>query len=277
MGKIRVKTLGDEELEQEQKNQAKKKHEAKKTVKVAGMKGGERVIAVGPTEEELEALEKKEAKQKVEAPEEKKETKKKVQIKRKKAFHSQRYQGLIAEVDRTKIYPLKEALELLGKLQRKSFDETVELHINTLSPGITGQITLPHGAGKKTRVAIASDALIAEIEKGNIDFDVLVASPEMMPKLAKVARILGPKGLMPNPKNGTVNPKPEEVAKKFEAGQISFKTEKAPIIHLTVGKISFGPTKLSENIDAFINAIKKQNIRNATLKSTMSPGIKIRI
>jgi len=277
MGKIRVKTLGDENLEQEEKNEVKKRHEAKKTVKAPGMKGGERVASVEPTEEELEALEVKETQEKEVVAEEKKEVKK-TQGKQKKAFHSQKYQTLVTEVDKNKLYPLKEALELLAKLQRGKTDETVELHINTPSTGVSGQITLPHGTGKKTRVAIASDALIVEIEKGIISFDVLVAAPEMMPRLAKVARVLGPKGLMPNPKNGTINPKPEEVAKKFEGGQISFKTEtKAPIMHLTVGKMSFGAEKLSENIDAFIAAIKKQNIVNATLKSTMSPGLKIKV
>jgi large subunit ribosomal protein L1 len=275
MGKIRVRTLGDENQEQEQKNEIKKKHEAKKTAKAPGMHGGERVVSVGPTEEELEALEKQEKKTEEAPKQEKKPTKK---YKKKKAFHSQKYLTLLAEVDRTKTYGLKEALELLEKLQRKSFDETVELHVNTLTPGVSGQITLPHGTGKKTRVAIASDALIAEVEKGIINFDVLVAEPAMMPKLARVAKILGPRGLMPNPKNGTISPKPEEVAKKYEGGQITFRTEaKAPIIHLTVGKMSFGPEKLSQNIEALIAAIKKSNIVNLTLKSTMSPGLKISV
>ena len=158
------------------------------------------------------------------------------------------------------------------------FDETVELHVNTIATGISGNITLPHGAGKKTRVAIATDALIAEIEKGKIDFDVLLSAPEMMPKLAKVAKILGPRGLMPNPKNGTISPKPEELAKKFEEGLMNFKTEaKAPIIHMVVGKMSFGPEKLSENIASAIDAIKKANIINVTLKSSMSPGIKLKV
>jgi large subunit ribosomal protein L1 len=274
MGKIRVRTLGDEGQEQEEKNAVKKKHEAKKTVKAPGMKGGERVVSVGPSEEELEALEVQEIKAEG-AP---KEEVKKKKVKEQKAFHSEKYAKLLGEVDRTKNYALAEALELLQKLQRKSFDETVELHINTISSGISGNVTLPHGTGKVTRVAIADDKLIAEVEKGVINFDVLVAEPAMMPKLAKVAKVLGPRGLMPNPKNGTITLKPEEVAKKYEGGQINFKTEvKAPIIHLTVGKISFGPAKLSENIEALITAIKKTNIVNVTLKSTMSPGLKIKI
>ena len=277
MGKIRVRTLGDESQEEQQKNEVKKKHEAKKAVKAPGMKGRERVVSVGPSEEELAAIEIPEEKTE-ETPKTEVKEKKTKKTKQKKAFHSQKYQSLLAEVDRTKTYVLSEALTLLQKLQRKSFDETVELHVNTLTSGISGQITLPHGTGKTTRVAIADDKLISEIEKGVINFDVLVAEPTMMPKLAKVAKVLGPRGLMPNPKNGTITPKPEEVAKKYAGGQISFKTEtKAPIIHLTVGKISFGPEKLSENIEALIAAIKKANIVNATLKSTMSPGLKIKI
>jgi large subunit ribosomal protein L1 len=238
------------------------------------MKGGERVVSVGPSEEELAALEVAEVKAE-EAP---KEEKKHKRVKEQKAFHSEKYEKLLEEVNRTKNYVLSEALELLGNLQRKSFDETVELHINTITTGISGQITLPHGTGKTTRVAIADDKLIAEVEKGIINFDVLVAEPAMMAKLAKVAKVLGPRGLMPNPKNGTITPKPEEVAKKYAGGQINFKTEaKAPIIHLTVGKVSFGPAKLTDNIEALIAAIKKPNIVNVTLKSTMSPGLKLKI
>lgn len=274
MGKIRVKTLGDEEAEKEQQKEAEKRHEQKKTTKAPGMKGGERVVAVGPSEEELEALEAKET------PTEgvKEEKKQKKKEKEQEAFRSQKYQSLATSFDRTKTYPLKEALELLAKLQRGKFDETVELHMNTLTSGISGNVTLPNGTGKKTRVAIATDAIIAEVEKGIINFDILVAEPQMMVKLAKVAKILGPRGLMPNPKNGTITPNPEEVVKKYEGGQISFKTEaKSPIMHLTVGKISFGPAKLTENIDTMLKAVKKENIVNVTLKSTMSPGIKIQV
>lgn len=297
MGKIRVKTLGDEELEKEQKNEAKKRKEAKKTAKAPGMKGvneqsegtrlpdelgKERIVAVGPSEEELETLEVKE-KEEAKAEEQIAPTpsvgqKKQKQEKPKKAFHSTAYQSLSDLVDKNKTFSLSEGLELLEKLQRKKFDETVELHVNTLATGISGNVLLPNGTGKKTRVTVANDGLIAEIEKGIINFDILVAQPTMMPKLARVAKILGPRGLMPNPKNGTITDKPEEVAKKYEGGQVNFKTEaKAPIIHLTVGKMSFGKEKLSQNIEALIDAIKKTNIRNVTLKSTMSPGIKIRV
>jgi len=167
---------------------------------------------------------------------------------------------------------------MLSKLKRSTFDETVELHINTIEMGISGNITLPHGTGKQVKVAIADDDLLAKVAAGKIDFDILLANPEMMPKLARVAKILGPKGLMPNPKNGTLVKNPAKAAEEFKQGQINFRTElKAPIMHLMVGKMSFGDKKLTENIQALIEAIKKEKIRNVTLKSTMSPGIKLEI
>jgi large subunit ribosomal protein L1 len=274
MGKIRVKAFGDEELEQKQKEEEQKRKEAK----IAAAKSGAAELEQTESSEIPEGNAVSEGTPKAEGKLNAVKSRKAGKAKDQKAFHSEKYEQLSEEVDKTKTYVLKDALELLEKLQRKSFDETVELHLNMISTGISGQITLPHGTGKVTRVAIADEKLIAEIEKGIINFDVLVAEPMMMAKLARVAKVLGPRGLMPNPKNGTITPKPEEVAKKYAGGQMNFKTEtKAPIMHLTVGKVSFGPAKLTDNIDALIAAIKKTNIVNATLKSTMSPGLKIKI
>jgi large subunit ribosomal protein L1 len=267
MGKIRVKTFGDEEQELKEKEQLEKRKEAK--------------IAAAKTKEEPQT---EVAEIQNEVSEAKVEVKKdharpdKKGSRDENAFHSQKYLGLSQLFDKTKTYALKEALEILAKLQRGTSDETVELHLNTLTTGLSGSITLPHGTGKKTKVVIADDALIAEIEKGKIDFDILLAEPTIMGKLARVAKILGPRGLMPNPKNGTITSNPAEAAKKYEGGQVNFKTEaKSPIMHLTVGKMSMGADKLSQNIESYIGAIKKPNIINVTLKSTMSPGIKIKI
>lgn len=272
MGKIRVKTLGDEALENEEKKEHKKRKEAKQTaaktseseeVKIEAEEKPQETVSEEVNVEETEEPAKKE----------KKEFKND-----KKAFHSQKYQTISGLVDKAKTYSLSEALETLEKLQRKSFDETVELHVNTSSQGISGNVVLPNGTGKKTRVAIANDAIIAEIEKGIINFDILVSTPDLMPKLGRVAKVLGPRGLMPNPKNGTITEKPEEVAKKYEGGQVNFKTEaKAPIIHLSIGKMSFGKEKLTQNVETLVQAIKRPNIVNATIKSTMSPGLKIKV
>jgi len=272
MGKIKVRTLGDESLENKQKEVSKQKAHEKKLVK--GAKGGERIVAVGPSEEEIA---------KMELPKEETVTEikkaKKVSKKSKKAApHSKSYQKAFATLDRSKKYNLPDALIMLSKLKRSTFDETVELHINTIEMGISGNITLPHGTGKQVKVAIADDDILAKVAAGKIEFDILLANPEMMPKLARVAKILGPKGLMPNPKNGTLVKDPEKAAEGFKKGQINFRTElKAPIMHLTVGRMSFGDKKLTENIKTLIEAIKKEKIRNVTLKSTMSPGIKLEI
>lgn len=287
MGKIKVRTLGDESLENKQKEKSKQKQASKKFVK--GAKGGERIVAVGPSEEELaKVVITTETNQ---SPTDKPKTDKlksenrpasqrgeKRKTDNRKSPHSKSYQKVLAVLDRSKKYTLNEALALLVKLQRSKFDETVELHINTIETGVSGNITLPHGTGKQIRVAIADDDLLAKVAAGKIDFDILLAKPEMMPKLARVAKILGPKGLMPNPKNATLVKDPEKAALEFKKGQINFRTElKAPIMHLIVGKMSFGSTKLAENINALIEAVKKEKIRNVTLKSTMSPGIKLEI
>lgn len=270
MGKIRVKALGDEEQEKKQQEEARKRAEAKKAEKqnVASAEAGE--IVESGSEKENEAV--KEA------------VKKKPVLKDalKSASHSKKYREKAELVDKNKVYKLSEALEILPKVNLASFDETVELHMNTAG-SVSGAVTLPHGTGKQVRVAIADGSnvkevedLVKKIEGGTIDFDVLIATPDAMPKLARVARVLGPRGLMPNPKSGTVSPKPEEVAKKFAAGQMNFKTEaKAPILHMVVGKISFGDKKLEENIKVAISSVQSKNIRNATLKSTMSPGLRI--
>lgn len=278
MGKVRVSSFGDPEAEQNQKNEAKKRKEAKKSTKAPGMKGGERVVAVGPTEEELEKTEVTETNEAASAQgsSEQKKAKKEKFKKEPGASRSKRYKAVLAKVDKNKAYKLKEALALLPELHLAKFDETVELHINTHEGGISGMISLPHGTGKTIRVAIADDKVIAEIEKGKIDFDILLAEPQMMPKLAKVAKVLGPKGLMPNPKSGTVTPNPAEAAKKFAGGQMRYKTEaKAPVMHVAVGKMSFGDEKLSANITTMINAINKTKIKKVVLKSTMSPAIKV--
>lgn len=264
MGKVRIKTIGVEGVEEKEKEKAQKRKDVKQAKKVAkGAHGGERVVSMAPTEEDLERTEV--AKEEVKEP--------RVRPPRQR---SRRYQEKLALLDHKKAYSLPEALEVLRKASFAKFDGTVELHINTLEKGLSGQLNLPHGTGKKVRVAIANDALIEAIQKGKIDFDILVSEPVMMGKLARVAKILGPRGLMPNPKSGTISENPQKLAESFTKGQISFRTEsQAPIIHLTIGKLSMKDQELAENIRAAISGIGQSKIKNATLKSTMSPGIKI--
>lgn len=274
MGKIRVTTIGDEEQELKAKEERDRKRAEKKAREASEDNAGQSAKS-GPgtpaeTSEQTESAPSEEVK---EAP---KKTKKEKFAKKK--VRSANYTAKVMSIDKNKLYTLAEAIELLRKVKTPKFDETVELHINTTEAGISGTMTLPHGSGKETRIAIATDEVLADVEKGKINFDILIATPSQMPKLAKVARVLGPRGLMPNPKNGTISENPEEAMKKFQGGQMSFKTEsKNPLIHLSVGKTSFEDSQLSENIKTVISAVKKDRIRKATLKSTMSPGIKLQV
>lgn len=281
MGKVRAKTLGDQEVEQKERDEAEKRRLAK--IEAAKKEGQAKKV-----EKEAEETAVEEIAEETAAPQEEAQAetpKKKVQKKGKKRERSENYKKAAAFIEKGKTYSLSQALELLDKAHLAKFDETVELHINTVE-SMNGSMTLPHGTGKSTRVAIlaptkdakAADELLKKIESGKIDFDVLIATPDAMPRLAKVARVLGPKGLMPNPKAGTVTPNPEAVAKQYEGGHMTFKTEpKAPVLHLAVGKLSFGKDKLTENIQTALKAVQSKNMRKVVIKSTMSPAVKLAV
>lgn len=291
MGKIKVATLGGQEEEKLREKQKVRREEKKKResasqrtekVHVSGMKGGQRIKSVGAqSEEELDKLAKlAEEVEKDQAEgindEEAKEKPKKKRIR----VRSKRYQAALMKIDHNKLYPITQALSLLREVTLTSFDATVELHINTKEKGLRGAVQLPHGTGKQIKVVIADqttvDKLVENIEKGKIDFQALVAHPSVMSKLARVAKFLGPKGLMPNPKAGTISAEPEKVAKRLSAGEVNWKTESDfPIIHQIIGKLSFKDNQLEENFKAFIKSIGDLKINSITLKSTMSPGIKI--
>ncbi len=292
MGKIRVKTIGIEEDEKDQKKKAKAKAEAKR-IEAAKKQGAEtkaQEAQPAPTATAGEADDTKETKSKSEekSQDPKDEAKKvktsKYKLKKKGKSHSESYLATAKLIDKTKKYTLQEALGILSSAKKAKFDETIELHINTHEKGVSGNLTLPHGTGKKSKIEVADIAtdpkhveeLVKKVSAGQVEFDILIATPETMSHLAKIAKVLGPRGLMPNPKNGTISPKPQEAIKKFEGGQINFKTEaKASIIHMSVGKLSFEEKKLTDNIKATLQAVQTKNIKSVTLKSTMSPGIKI--
>ena len=211
-------------------------------------------------------------------------------------------------VDRTKLYDSNEALALCCQTAKAKFDETVELHVRLgvdsrhADQQVRGAVVLPNGTGKNVRVvAIAKgdaakaaeeagammvgDAdLVAKIQnEGFIGFDVLVTTPDMMGLVGRLGKILGPRGLMPNPKAGTVTPDVGRAVTEAKAGKIEYRLDKANIIHVPIGKASFGPEKLEENLKVVMDAIVKakpaaakgQYIRSATVASTMGPGIKL--
>lgn len=277
MGKIRAVTLGDEKEEKK----AKAKAEARRQTK-ASKKGKGAAVLVEGTDIKPEYQKLMDEVESGETPEEsaKKAAKKK---KAKVKIRSKRYQEVIGMVDKNKLYALKDAISLVKQTSLTKFDGTVELHIslNPLSLGdkkdYRTAVSLPHGTGKEVRVAIADDAILSEIEAGKINFDILVAHPSMMPKLAKVARVLGPRGLMPNPKTGTVSPDPEKRAKELSTGQVNIKTEPGnPLIHMPIGKVSFEDKKIADNVTAVLKAVGTK-VAKVTLSATMGPGIKVQL
>ena len=218
---------------------------------------------------------------------------------------SKRREALLKKVDANKEYSVDEAMATLKDLKSAKFDETVEVALNlNVDPRhadqmVRGSVVLPHGTGKKVRVAVfAKDAkadeakaagaelvgsteLIESIQAGNIDFDIVISTPDMMGVLGKVARILGPKGLMPNPKTGTVTMDVAKAVENAKGGQVNYRVDKKGNIHAGIGKISFDTEKLRENFNTFVESINKAKpasakgryIANAAISLTMSPSI----
>lgn len=261
MGKIRTRLIGVEEIEEKQKEEQKKRSQEKK------MEKGKEVV--------------EEKEEKVDAPKEEKKADKKKSKKEAAVPHKVRgkkYTEALKKTDQKKKYTVEEAVTHLKKIAFAKFDESVELHLNVLKESMRGEVELPHTTGKTVRVVIVSDAVLEKLEKGIVDFDILIAHPSFMPKLAKYARSLGPKGLMPNPKAGTISPNPEEAAKKFEKGTLRWKTEgKAPLIHQLVAKLPHETKAITENVTAFLNSVGVKNIKKAFIKSSMSPSLELNL
>ncbi|MBU0578795.1 hypothetical protein KKE34_04380 [Patescibacteria group bacterium] len=216
----------------------------------------------------------------VEAPEasgvtEKPKIKKTIQ----KKTRSQKYKAVRSQVDKTRQYDPFSAIELIKKLSYSSFTGTIVAHI-TLTDKFQNEkakLQFPHSTGQSLKIVIADDKVLKNIEAGKIDFDVLLATPDMMPKLAKLAKVLGPRGLMPNPKQGTLTAKPEEKKKELESGKITVGTQrKAPLVHVVIGNTLMETKQLQENLQTLLSAFKGK-IQNASLAATMSPGIKLKV
>jgi len=223
---------------------------------------------------------------------------------------SKRFQKIKSTVDTKKTYGIDEAIELVKNTSKVKFDATIEMHFNLgIDPKkgeeqVRSTMVLPHTFGKAKTVAafvesnkedeaknagadlVGGEELIAEIAKtGKINFDVAVATPSMMPKLAKVAKILGPKGLMPNPKTDTVGTHIGKIVEELKKGKLAFKNDDTGNVHIPVGKVSFEKEKLVANIQAILDVIKKVKpasskgtfIKKAVLSSTMGPGFKVQI
>ncbi len=218
---------------------------------------------------------------------------------------SKRYRELIAKIDKNKEYSLEEAVKLLKEVATAKFDETVEIAMRLgVDPRhadqmVRGTVVLPHGTGKKVRVLVFAkgekvqealdagadyaglDEYIEQINKGWLEFDVAVATPDVMSKVGRLGRILGARGLMPNPKSGTVTMDVAKAVKEIKAGKIDFRVDKTGIVHSGVAKVSFDEEKIIDNIKTFVNAVirlkpaaaKGTYLRSIAISSTMSPGI----
>lgn len=219
-----------------------------------------------------------------------------------------KYKEVSKLVDVSKLYDVNEAIGLLSKTATAKFDETVEAHIRLgvdsrhADQQVRGAVVLPHGTGKKIRVLaiakgekaeeaekagadyVGAEELITKIQKDNwFEFDVVVTTPDMMGLVGRIGRVLGPKGLMPNPKAGTISPDIANAVREIKAGKIEYRLDKNNIVHVPVGKVSFGDEKLNENFSTLMNALikakpqasKGQYLKSVTVTNTMGPGIKV--
>ncbi len=219
-----------------------------------------------------------------------------------------KYQDSAKLIEKGNLYDVSEAMDLVGKTSKAKFDETVEVHLRLGVDGrhadqqVRGAIVLPNGTGKSVRVLVFAKGeqaeaakaagaeyvgemdLVEKIQKENwFDFDVVIATPDMMRFVGRLGRVLGPKGLMPSPKSGTVTPDAGKAVAEAKAGKVEYRLDKTNIIHCPIGKVSFGPQKLKENFNALVGAVikakpaaaKGQYIRSCTVASTMGPGIRV--
>lgn len=187
------------------------------------------------------------------------------------------YRVKVALLEKGKIYPAVEAIELIKQTNIAKFDAAVEMHLKLRDDNVRGTISLPHGNGKTKKVAVATDEVIEQIAAGKLDFDVLLCTPAQMPKLAKHAKQLGPKGLMPSPKSGTVTEDIDKVKAEIENGRLEYRADKNKIVHLSIGKISFDSEKLLENLEVMQQILLSHKILSISLASTMGPGVKVEL
>ena len=223
-------------------------------------------------------------------------------------FKGKKYQDSAKLVDRTKLYDAEEALALVCQTSKAKFDETIELHIRLgvdsryADQQVRGAVVLPNGTGKKVRTLVfakgdkaeaakaagadyvGAEDMVAKIQTENwFDFDVVIASPDMMGVIGRLGKVLGPKGLMPNPKAGTVTPDVARAVTEAKAGKVEYRLDKTNIIHCPIGKASFGAEKLQVNFDALMGAVikakpaacKGQYVKSCVVASTMGPGVKV--
>ncbi|MDO8503532.1 MAG: hypothetical protein Q7S60_02475 [bacterium] len=272
MGKTKL-TIVDQAAPQEKESSkgrsaSGRKKPEKKKVHIAGLKGGQRVVAIEaglPTTASAStgpaALSTKE------------KTTKRVSEK----HRGKKYLAAKMKVEPGKAYTPIDAVKLAKETSISKFDGSIELHLVLNKSSVSTRAELPHGTGKKKKVEIANEGTIEKLKTGKVDFDVLLATADFMPKLVPFAKILGPRGLMPNPKAGTIIQDPKD-AEKFSGNTVAIKSEKqAPLVHLVIGKVSQSEKEVSENLEAVISAVGSKDIEKAVIKASMGPAIRVAV
>ncbi len=262
MGKMKTATIGEVNNKNKEKSLNAHKGEEKK-VHISGLKGGQRINVI-ESETPVEAV----------------QTAGVSRVDKVKAekIRSQKYKAVKGKIEAGKAYSTDAAIKLVKETSYSKFDGTMELHLMVKKTGATASVSLPFAAGRVKKVEVASDDTIEKLKKGVIDFDILVSTPDMMAKLVPFARLLGPRGMMPNPKNGTLVADPKK-ASAFSTSTVTLKTEKeAPLVHTVIGKNSQKDEEIAANLEAILKAFGggKQVVR-AFIKSSMSPSVRLNL
>lgn len=246
----------------------------KKVLKEAEKREKERKVEEEKEKEEQKIIEKEE---KVKAK------KGKVATVRKRPRHGKKYREILKTIDKSKQYPVGEAIELALKTNIAKFDATIELHIRVKKSekNIRGMVKLSGGLVKERKILEVTEKniedVVTTIKAGKIDFDIMIADLKVMPKLAQMAKILGPKGLMPSPKAGTAVEDVAKAVEELKGGKVEYRADKDNNIHLAVGKISFGAEKIHQNCEAVLGAIPKKKIDSMHLATTMGPSVRVAV
>lgn len=285
MGKSKIATIDDSEVKTEEK-----KAEKVNLGSAAGdgEEGSSREAAVSETSEDARG-ETEPAGPASDKKEKKVKASKRAQKKGKAKYRSVKYKEAAEKVEKSKRYPLADAIDLAKQSSYTKFDGSLELHLNTSTKNIRGLVSLPFASGKKLKVLAfgkgaeesgaditGDDAKLNEIIRGITSFDVIVTTPEWMPKLARAAKVLGPRGLMPSPKNGTITDDLKKAVTEIQSGKVEYKTEKnGQVIHLSIGKVSQENAQVAANVKILFNAIGKTRVKKAVISPSMGAGVKV--
>jgi len=250
-----------------QENKAKKAKQKELAVEVQDKELEQKAV----TKETKEVAEDKKVTEKV-------EEKKATSVKKVKKSRSKKYLAAKKKIDISNYYTVTEAVKLVKETSLSKFPAKVEAHLVVAETGNLGEINFPHFASTAKKVVILDDTILKEIKDGQLNFDILIATPATMPKLLPLAKTLGPKGLMPNPKNGTLTDKPQDALKKLAAAKTVIKTEKkAPVVHMVVAKLDQAAKEIEANLNELINTLQSKKIKKISICSTMGPSVKIKV